>query len=147
MKLKKGFTLIELLIVLAVISALLATLIPVANSALERAKGVQVAFNLRSVMDSVVYYYLINDDIPPTLEEVCRNLKPEQYGAAFRNDNGRLTIIVFTNQTARARIVNELLPEVTTSSDTSDDLVFIKGGLQKDHFDNANFYYEVTYSF
>ena len=58
MKARKGFTLIELLIVMAIIAALMAVLIPMATGAMKKAKATKVAVQLRNFEQGVEQYVL-----------------------------------------------------------------------------------------
>ncbi len=49
MKVRKGFTLVELLIVMAIIAALMAVLIPTAGGAMKKAKATKIAVTMRNI--------------------------------------------------------------------------------------------------
>ncbi len=57
---KSGFTLIELLIVLAIIGALMSIGIPIYTNALQNAKAVVIAANMRIILDTVRTDLLMN---------------------------------------------------------------------------------------
>ncbi|RKX47949.1 MAG: type II secretion system protein, partial [Thermotogae bacterium] len=58
MKARKGFTLVELLIVMAIIAALLAILVPIAGGAMKRAKVTKIAARMRNVEQGAEQYLL-----------------------------------------------------------------------------------------
>jgi len=58
MKARKGFTLVELLIVMAIIAALMAVLIPMAGGAMKKAKATKIAVQLRNFEQGVEQYIL-----------------------------------------------------------------------------------------
>lgn len=62
---ESGFTLIELLVVIAIIAILAAILLPVLNSAEERAKRAQCMNNLKEVGLSCIMYAQDNNDLFP----------------------------------------------------------------------------------
>ena len=143
MKRKNGFTLIELLIVLAIISSLLGAFIPSASATLERARGVQIAFNLGSIMRAVEYHILLHGKLPESLDQITRDLDSEKYGVAARNGSKGLTVVVFTKQLAEERVVRELLPGAVLSLDQSEGLSFVEGGLKQ--FEDGTFFYAITF--
>jgi len=49
MKARKGFTLVELLIVMAIIAALMAILIPMAGGAMKKARATKIAVTMRNI--------------------------------------------------------------------------------------------------
>jgi len=141
---KKGFTLIELLIVLAVISTLLGAFIPAASNAVERAKGIQVAFNLTSIMRGIDYHLLLHGELPDSLHDITRNLDPDQYGVIAAREASELTIVVFTRQLAQESVLKEVLPEAIASLDLPEDLLFIEDGLKE--LEDATFFYRAYHS-
>ncbi len=144
MRRKSGFTLIELLIVLAVISTLLGAFVPVASNAIVRAKGVQVAFNLGSIMRGIDYHMLLQGQLPESLNEIARNLDPENYGVAAFRDSNRLTVVVFTKQLAGTATVKELLPDATASLELPEEVSYVRGGLEQ--LEEGTFFYMANYS-
>ena len=58
MKARKGFTLVELLIVMAIIAALMAILIPMAGGAMKKAKATRVAVMMRNVEQAAEQYIM-----------------------------------------------------------------------------------------
>ena len=58
MKARKGFTLVELLIVMAIIAALMAVLIPMAGGAMKKARATKIAVQLRNFEQGVEQYIL-----------------------------------------------------------------------------------------
>jgi len=58
MKARKGFTLIELLIVMAIIAALMAVLIPMATGAMKKANATKIAVQLRNLEQGTEQYVL-----------------------------------------------------------------------------------------
>ncbi len=67
---RRGFTLIELLVVVAIISILMAMLLPSLSSARERAKQVYCRNNMRNIWTGVLAYALENRDRVPFAEDV-----------------------------------------------------------------------------
>lgn len=63
-----GFTLIELLVVIAIIAILAAILVPAVSGALDRAKAIYCASNLRQVSTALTMYALDRKDQFPPLE-------------------------------------------------------------------------------
>ena len=63
MKRRSGFTLIEMMIVLAIIAALAATLVPIAMNALNQAKVTQNLTDLESIRMAAMQYYYKNDTV------------------------------------------------------------------------------------
>jgi general secretion pathway protein G len=63
MKRRSGFTLIEMMIVLAIIAALSATLVPIAMNALNQAKVTQNLTELESIRLAAMQYYYKYDNI------------------------------------------------------------------------------------
>lgn len=61
MRRRSGFTLIEMMIVLAIIAALAATLVPIAMNALNQAKVTQNLTDLESIRYAAMQYYYKND--------------------------------------------------------------------------------------
>src|SRR5262245_29156949 len=68
-RIKRAFTLIELLIVVAIISLLIAILLPALSSARRQTKLVMCVNNLRSIWTGVETYVLENTDRVPFLED------------------------------------------------------------------------------
>ena len=58
MKARKGFTLVELLIVMAIIAALMAVLIPMAGGAMKKAKATRVGVVMRNVEQGAEQYIM-----------------------------------------------------------------------------------------
>ena len=63
MRRRSGFTLIEMMIVLAIIAALAATLVPIAMNALNQAKVTQNLTDLESIRYAAMQYYYKNDTV------------------------------------------------------------------------------------
>jgi len=58
MKVRKGFTLVELLIVMAIIAALMAVLVPVAGGAMKKAKATRIGVVIRNVEQAAEQYIM-----------------------------------------------------------------------------------------
>ena len=58
MKARKGFTLVELLIVMAIIAALMAILIPMAGGAMKKAKATRIGVVMRNVEQAAEQYIM-----------------------------------------------------------------------------------------
>jgi len=63
MRRRSGFTLIEMMIVLAIIAALAATLVPIAMNALNQAKVTQNLTDLESIRMAAMQYYYKKDTV------------------------------------------------------------------------------------
>ena len=50
---KKGFSMIELLIVLSIIAALIALIVPIAMNASQKARATEIAKNMKTLADSI----------------------------------------------------------------------------------------------
>jgi len=65
MKARKGFTLVELLIVMAIIAALMAVLIPMAGGAMKKARATKVAVTMRNIEQAAEQWLMaeLPDDV------------------------------------------------------------------------------------
>ncbi|PLV59984.1 prepilin-type N-terminal cleavage/methylation domain-containing protein [Thermotoga sp. KOL6] len=138
MKKRAGFTLIELLIVMAIIAALMAVLIPTAAGAMRKARATRIAVQLRNLEQGIEQYLMAT--LPPATE------------INFVSDSSKLTdggfvdaqILSDTNlrtaeaipDTANNQIV--IAVEYDTGNGTLADLV--KGTLVQTYGDGGNTY-------
>ena len=83
MKARKGFTLIELLIVMAIIAALMAVLIPMATGAMKKANATKIAVQLRNLEQGTEQY-------------VLSTLPDEPSGGDPSNPNGNIVATAVT---------------------------------------------------
>ena len=86
MKARKGFTLVELLIVMAIIAALLAILVPIAGGAMKRAKVTKIAARMRNVEQGAEQYLL--SEMP---DNPCTTDAVDYTGTDYENDGITLT--------------------------------------------------------
>ena len=83
MKARKGFTLIELLIVMAIIAALMAVLIPMATGAMKKARATKIAVQLRNFEQGTEQYIL---SMLPDSDEVGSIKDASVVNAGFAED-------------------------------------------------------------
>jgi len=83
MKARKGFTLIELLIVMAIIAALMAVLIPMATGAMKKARATKIAVQLRNFEQGTEQYIL---SMLPDSDEVETIKDASVVNAGFAED-------------------------------------------------------------
>ncbi len=70
---RKGFTLIELLVVVAIIALLAALLLPAMKNALEAARTIKCAANLKQIQLAAILYLRDHDVFPPHYDYRDRN--------------------------------------------------------------------------
>lgn len=77
MKKRKAFTLVELVIAMAVITALLATLVPIAVNAVRKAEASQIARNLRAMQRAVEEYCLVHNPMtgPQNVDDLASGIQ------------------------------------------------------------------------
>jgi len=110
MRARKGFTLVELLIVMAIIAALLAVLVPIASGAMERAKVTKIAVRMRNVEQGAEQYLLSEmPDNPSTTDAV------EYTGTDYEND--KITLTFATNTTGEIGIKVECTADNASMAD------------------------------
>lgn len=108
MKVRKGFTLVELLIVMAIIAALMAVLVPVAGGAMKKAKATRIGVVIRNVEQAAEQYIMaylpdngaginvntlinkgfINDNDILNNIALIVNIGTAEYGITVSYDNG-----------------------------------------------------------
>jgi len=74
MKARKGFTLVELLIVMAIIAALMAILIPMAGGAMKKARATKIAVTMRNIEQAAEQWLMAE--------------LPDSYNIAIENGQG-----------------------------------------------------------
>ena len=67
MKARKGFTLVELLIVMAIIAALMAVLIPMAGGAMKKARATKIAVTMRNIEQAAEQWLMA--ELPDSYED------------------------------------------------------------------------------
>jgi prepilin-type N-terminal cleavage/methylation domain-containing protein len=108
MKKRAGFTLIELLIVMAIIAALMAVLIPTATGAMRKARATRIAVQLRNVEQGVEQYLMAT--LPATIDtnfnnKLEKNLKDLGFvDASVLNDSNLTTLTVDASGTTKIKI-------------------------------------------
>lgn len=104
MRRRSGFTLIEMMIVLAIIAALAATLVPIAMNALNQAKVTGNLTDLESIRMAQMQYYYKNGNVASTADELANyltwtNLQGTNVGGSsgyvFDTSSGAQAIITF----------------------------------------------------
>ncbi|AGL50200.1 type IV pilin-related protein [Thermotoga maritima MSB8] len=112
MRKRAGFTLIELLIVMAIIAALMAVLIPTATGAMRKARATRIAVQLRNLEQGIEQYLMAT--LPATEDvdgKTLTNWRSELQGKGFVDD----TILTDPN-----------LETLTTSATNSNTQIEIK---------------------
>ena len=120
MKARKGFTLIELLIVMAIIAALMAVLIPMATGAMKKAKATKVAVQLRNFEQGVEQYVL---STLPASENLSSIATTTIVNAGFAEDPG-VTLSLTGKDPNKIRI------EIDYTADDAALADLIKGSLK-----------------
>jgi len=103
MKARKGFTLVELLIVMAIIAALTAILVPIARGAIAKAKATKIATILNNLVSATQQYIYIKQSTPSPgegqtvidvlLSEGFIDKNPgSDYSVTVSNSGGTITI-------------------------------------------------------
>lgn len=129
----KGFSLIELLIALAVITSLVAAMTVVAINAIRSAKATKVAYNFKVLSQSVTSKIYIDNELPSSIHELGENIDIENYGVAWRENNGYYEFVAFTSETVDLTALHEKLLNVSGTIPTG-DFNFVDGG--KSDFDD-----------
>ena len=75
-----GFTLIELLVVVLIIGILAAVALPQYNKAVEKSRAMQALTLIKSLSNALETYYLANNDMPPSFEQLDITLPAEYTG-------------------------------------------------------------------
>jgi len=135
-KFKNGFSLIELLITLAIITALVAVVTPLALNAIRSAKATKASANLKSISNSIYNYFYVENELPTDVNELVRDLNEETYGVAYKeNEDGTYEYIAFTSDNADLLTMHELLPNVSSSiPENEEEYNFLSNG--RDTFEN-----------
>jgi prepilin-type N-terminal cleavage/methylation domain-containing protein len=94
---RNGFTLIELLIVIAIIAILAAILLPVLNSAQQRAKAMQCLNNTKQITTAAIVYLGDNSDNFPFGTE------PVNTSAWFANTAWQITLMNYMGATTNSK--------------------------------------------
>ena len=130
MKARKGFTLVELLIVMAIIAALMAVLIPMAGGAMKKARATKIAVQLRNFEQGVEQYIL---SILPSESDVTRINDAIIANKGFAEDpdpnNSNLTLTPDTGN-------NKITIQITYSTGDNTLAQLVEGSL-KDAYETS----------
>ncbi|MFW6121951.1 MAG: type II secretion system protein [Petrotogales bacterium] len=113
----KGFSLVELLIVLSVMAALIAVMIPIGMNALRKAKAVKVARNLKSLAETAQNIIMLEgiDEIQnkENLYDYTGNVTDGYQLAIFDASNGEYHVCAsYLNNDVSTNTVCEILPDI-----------------------------------
>lgn len=127
MRRRSGFTLIEMMIVLAIIAALAATLVPIAMNALNQAKVTKNLTDLESIrLAAMQIYYKENDgvsginlitDLEPFLS--LNNLSDASLYTISNSSTSALTVTVNFGNAQLAKALEAQFPSQTPGMDMS----------------------------
>ncbi|MEA2067334.1 MAG: type II secretion system protein [Thermotogota bacterium] len=112
-----GFSLVELLIVLSVMAALIAAMIPIGMNAIRKAKAVKVARNLKSLAQTAQNIIMINGidelDTKDNIYNYAKNATSDYEMRIVDTGNGDAYIwSVYKGNDVSATTVCEILPNV-----------------------------------
>ena len=128
MKVRKGFTLVELLIVMAIIAALMAVLVPVAGGAMKKAKATRIGVVIRNVEQAAEQYimaYLPDDGAGINVDTLVDK--------GYLNDNDILDNIALTVTIDPAQY--EIRVNYTNPSEDPDLMDMIEATLKETYAD------------
>lgn len=116
----KGFTIIELLVVLAVIAALISTMVPVGVKALKQAHSTTVALNLSKLSVAAMEEFYLNHNASISIKDLKPYFNVNQrkilnnYGIEVKNTPGCI-YIWYKNKDVDASMVNEVFSAVVAT--------------------------------
>jgi len=112
----KGFSLVELLIVLSVMAALIAVMIPIGMNAIRKAKAVKVARNLKSLAETTQNTIMINGftaDIIDNLYDYTSDIPGDYKLRIFNTGDGSVYISsLYTGTDVSTITVCEMVPDI-----------------------------------
>ena len=139
---RTGFSLIELLIVLTIIAALISIAIPLSLNAIRKAKTVALANDLKVMSSGFMNYIYLEEDTPEDLSEIGNNINSDYYGAAYKEENGDIYYLVYSNKDANFETLKEILPDAHEGVPYGiDSYVSLNDGLSKDDINEETVYY------
>ena len=126
MKKRKGFTLVELLIVMAIIAALTAILVPIARGAIAKAKATKIATILNNLVSATQQYIYINQQLPPNAPD--KNVIPDLLNAGFIDKNpGDDYSVTVSNSGGTITITAKYDPDTVINESIGDEVQSILG--------------------
>lgn len=139
---RTGFSLIELLIVLAIIAALVSIAIPLSLNAIRKAKTVALANDLKVMSSGFMNYIYLEEETPEDLSEIGNNINSNYYGAAYKEENGDIYYLVFSNKDANFETLKEVLSDAHEGVPYGiDSYVSLNDGLSIDDINKETVYY------
>ncbi|TYB84129.1 MAG: type II secretion system protein [Kosmotoga sp.] len=117
----RGFSLVELLIVLSVMAALIAVMIPIGMNAIRKAKAVKVARNLKSLAETTQNTIMINGltaDIIDNLYDYTSDIPGDYKLRIFNTGDGSVYICsLYTGTDVSTITLCEMLPDINYAND------------------------------
>ncbi|MFO7880949.1 MAG: type II secretion system protein [Kosmotogaceae bacterium] len=113
----KGFSLVELLIVLSVMAALIAVMIPIGMNAIRKAKAVKVARNLKILAETTQNIIMINGmseiDNTEKIYDYVKNITEDYKIRIFDTGSGNIYVCsLYTETDVSTKLVCEILPDI-----------------------------------
>ena len=139
---KTGFSLIELLIVLAIIAALVSIALPLSLNAIRKAKTIALANDLKVMSSGFMNYIYLEEDTPQDISEIGNNINSNYYGAAYKEENGNIYYLVYSNKDANYETLKEVLPDAHEGIPYGiESYVSLNNGLSKENINEETVYY------
>ncbi len=113
----KGFSLVELLIVLSVMAALIAVMIPIGMNAIRKSKAVKVARNLKSLAETAQNIIMIdglkNIEKTQDIYNYINNRTEDYKLRIFDTGSGTIYVCsIYTGTDVSTKTVCEILPDI-----------------------------------